>query len=215
MFRQAQSQAGGFLNFYSNLDLLKPYFDVELPAVIRRIKLSLLPWRPQELLTSGTPPDLYGPTMLVFTLVAVLLVGMKLSHQSVREGTLIGSAFGLCFSYWVVASLGVRLTAYLVTMTLSLLEALSLVGYALSGYCLGLITHYLLYPISPTLSITGLVAFGGASAASLAVVFWSNLRYHGKNKAFVAGCVGGVHFLFLLYIRFFYASLYDAAAAAF
>jgi hypothetical protein len=98
MFQQAQTQAGGYMNLYANLELIKPYFDVELSTVLRRIKLSFVPRQSSELLTSGAP-DLYGPTMLVFTLVAILLLGMKLSHKTVEEGTLMGSAFGLCFSY--------------------------------------------------------------------------------------------------------------------
>jgi len=215
MFQQAQTQAGGYMNLYANLELIKPYFDVELSTVLRRIKLSFVPRQSSELLTSGAP-DLYGPTMLVFTLVAILLLGMKLSHKTVEEGTLMGSAFGLCFSYWVMGSLGMRFAAYLCGMPLSLLEALSLSGYGLSGYCLGLVVHYLLHPISPVLSTVALLVAGGMSAATLACVFWADLRQRNQSKAAItAGCVGAIHFLFLLYIRFFYASLYDAAAAAF
>jgi hypothetical protein len=215
MFQQAQTQAGGYMNLYANLELIKPYFDVELSTVLRRIKLSFVPRQSSELLTSGAP-DLYGPTMLVFTLVAILLLGMKLSHKTVEEGTLMGSAFGLCFSYWVMGSLGMRFAAYLCGMPLSLLEALSLSGYGLGGYCLGLVVHYLLHPISPVLSTVALLVAGGMSAATLACVFWADLRQRNQSKAAItAGCVGAIHFLFLLYIRFFYASLYDAAAAAF
>lgn len=215
MFQQAQTQAGGYMNLYANLELIKPYFDVELSTVLRRIKLSFVPRQSSELLTSGAP-DLYGPTMLVFTLVAILLLGMKLSHKTVEEGTLMGSAFGLCFSYWVMGSLGMRFAAYLCGMPLSLLEALSLSGYGLGGYCLGLVVHYLLHPISPALSTVALLVAGGMSAATLACVFWADLRQRNQSKAAItAGCVGAIHFLFLLYIRFFYASLYDAAAAAF
>jgi hypothetical protein len=215
MFQQAQTQAGGFMNLYANLELVKPYFDVELSTVLRRIKQSFVPRQSSELLTSGAP-DLYGPSMMVFTLVAVLLLGMKLSHKTVEEGTLMGSAFGLCFSYWVMGSLGMRFAAYLCGMPLSVLESLSLMGYGLSGYCLGLIVHYFLHPISPILSTVALLISGGASAATLAAVFWGELRHRNPSKAAItSGCVGAVHFLFLLYIRFFYASLYDAAAAAF
>jgi hypothetical protein len=215
MFRQAQTQAGGFMNIYANLDLIKPYFDVELPTVVRRLKMSFVPKESSELLTSGAP-DLYGPTMIALTLVAILLLGMKLSHQAVEEGTLMGSAFGLCFSYWVVGSLGMRLLAYLCGMPLSVLEALALLGYGLGGYCVGLIMHYLLHSLSPVLSTIVLVSFGAASAATLAAVFWGELRHRNPSKAAIAaGSVGALHFLFLLYIRFFYASLYDAAAAAF
>lgn len=115
MLRQAQTHAGGFLNIYSNLDLVKPYFDVELATVLRRLRASFVPsgfFSHHRSASSALPTtsmddeegespehDLYGPTMLMFTLVAILLLGMKLSNRSIQEGTLIGSAFGLCFSY--------------------------------------------------------------------------------------------------------------------
>lgn len=48
---------------------------------------------------------MYGPTMLAFTLSAVLLVTMKSTGATVRaEGTLMGTAFGLTFSYWFGSS---------------------------------------------------------------------------------------------------------------
>jgi len=215
MFQQAQTQAGGYMNLYANLDLIKPYFDVELQTVLRRIRLSFVPRLSSELLTSGAP-DLYGPTMLVFTLVAVMLLGMKLSHKTVDEGTLMGSAFGLCFSYWVLGALGMRFGAYLCSMPLSVIESLSLTGYSLAGYCLSLLLHYFLHPISPILSAVALLTCGGASSAALAAVFYGELRHRNPTKAVItSAAMGAVHFLFLLYIRFFYASLYEAAADAF
>lgn len=109
-----------------------------------------------------------------------------------------------------------RFAAYLFGMRLSLLAALSLAGYGLGGYCVGLLLHYLLHPLSGALSTVALVVCGGASALTLAGVFWGELRPRDTFRASIAAAsVGSVHFLFLLYIRFFYASLYSAAVAAF
>jgi len=228
VFKQAQSRAGGLFNIYAHLDLIKPYFDVELSTVVRRLRASFvprgffggssgsLPSTAADVAGEGSQVDLYGPTMLVFTLVAVLLLGMKLSHTTVHEGTLVGSAFGVCFTYWLVLSLGMRFMAYLLGMQLTVLDALSYAGYGLLGYCLALLTHYVFNYTLPLLSTVALIGFGGASALTLAGLFWQELHQRDKAKALTAAIgVGSVHFLFLLYIRFFYASLYNAAVAAF
>ena len=50
-------------------------------------------------------PDLYGPMMILLTLVAVLLFGMKSGGVlAAQEGTLIGTAFAAAFGYWISAS---------------------------------------------------------------------------------------------------------------
>ncbi|OUC44146.1 hypothetical protein D917_02284 [Trichinella nativa] len=48
--------------------------------------------------------DLYGPLMLIFTLVALLLWGMKNSDYKVKDRTLIGTALATATSYWLFAS---------------------------------------------------------------------------------------------------------------
>jgi hypothetical protein len=109
-----------------------------------------------------------------------------------------------------------RFAAYLCSMELSVIESLSLRGYSLAGYCLGLLLHYVLHPVSPVLSAVALITCGGASSAALAAVFWGELRHRNRTNALITSvAVGASHFLFLLYIRFFYASLYEAAADAF
>ncbi|EDV29561.1 uncharacterized protein TRIADDRAFT_8856, partial [Trichoplax adhaerens] len=84
--------------------------------------------------------ELYGPLMLVFTLVAVLLFGMKSSETIVREGTLFGTAFGISFSYWFGASIFYYAIAFLCSTKISFIEMLSLTGYALFGTCLCLLS---------------------------------------------------------------------------
>jgi hypothetical protein len=207
----AKNQAGGFLNLYANIDLIRPYFDVDLRMVLHRLKLSMLPKPSPEILNSGTP-DLYGPVMLVFTLVAILLVGMKLSNTKVEEGTLMGTSFAVCFSYWIVGSLVYRFTAYICSMELTFLEALSVTGYALFGYCLTLAFRI----VFPSLALIALIIFGSLSAATLAGMFYGQIRPKNRSHAlFAAITIFASHLLFLLYIHYAYASVYEAAAAAF
>jgi hypothetical protein len=210
VFNTAKNQAGGFLNLYANIDLIRPYFDVDLKMVVHRLRLSLVPRTTPEILNTGTP-DLYGPSMLVFSLVALLLLGMKLSDTKVEEGTLMGTALAVCLSYWVVASLVFRFTAYLCSMELAFLDSLCVTGYAMFGYCLTLIVRCFL----PSLSTPAVILFGSLSAGTLAGMFFGQIRSRNRSHALVAATtVFAIHFLFLLYIRYEYASVYEAAAAA-
>ncbi|PNI77453.1 YIPF3 isoform 13, partial [Pan troglodytes] len=131
-------QASRAFSLYANIDILRPYFDVE-PAQVRSRTLCLPAGRGGSRLESqhfGKPRradhkvrrsrpswltrllesmipikmvnfpqkiagELYGPLMLVFTLVAILLHGMKTSDTIIREGTLMGTAIGTCFGYWL------------------------------------------------------------------------------------------------------------------
>ncbi|XP_042339397.1 protein YIPF3, partial [Plectropomus leopardus] len=70
--------------------------------------------------------ELYGPLMLVFTLVAILLHGMKTSGTVIREGTLMGTAIGTCFGYWLGVSSFIYFLAYLVNAQITMLQTLSL-----------------------------------------------------------------------------------------
>jgi len=185
--------------------------------VIHRLKSSLLPTaKPSttNLETGGGPPELYGPVMLVFTLVAILLLGMKLSPSmsahptAMQEGTLMGTAFGLCFTYWFVGSLLYRFIAYLCSMELTVMGALSITGYGLFGYCLALVCHYLLFALAPILSLAALLVFGGAASAKLGLTFYHDIQFKNWTQAAVAGgTIFAIHFLFLAYLRAYYASL--------
>ncbi|XP_048450051.1 protein YIPF3 [Rhincodon typus] len=78
VWQAGKRQASKAFNLYGNIDILRPYFDVEPIQVRNRLLESLIPIRaisfPQKV--AG---ELYGPLMLVFTLVAILLHGMKTS----------------------------------------------------------------------------------------------------------------------------------------
>ena len=67
------------INLYANIDIIRPYFDVEPKLVGRRLLFSFIPTKTNPVLENR--PDLYGPIVLTFTLAALLLLGLKLSHQ--------------------------------------------------------------------------------------------------------------------------------------
>ena len=60
--------------------------------------------------------------MVVLTLIAVMLAGMKATGQTVQEGTLMGTAIGTCFGYWIGASIFFFGLAYFCDTNLSPIE---------------------------------------------------------------------------------------------
>lgn len=64
------------LNSYGRIDLFRPYFDVEPRQVRNRLIQSFIPRRPSQMNVSS---DMYGPTMIILTLIALLLYSMKSS----------------------------------------------------------------------------------------------------------------------------------------
>uniref|UniRef100_A0A8P4KGE8 Protein YIPF3 n=1 Tax=Dicentrarchus labrax TaxID=13489 RepID=A0A8P4KGE8_DICLA len=125
VWQAGKRQASKAFNLYANIDILRPYFDVEPVQVRSRLIESMIPVRminfPQKI--AG---ELYGPLMLVFTLVAILLHGMKTSGTVIREGTLMGTAIGTCFGYWLGVSSFIYFLAYLVNAQITMLQTLSL-----------------------------------------------------------------------------------------
>uniref|UniRef100_A0A671Y150 Protein YIPF3 n=1 Tax=Sparus aurata TaxID=8175 RepID=A0A671Y150_SPAAU len=141
VWQAGKRQASRAFNLYANIDILRPYFDVEPVQVRSRLIESMIPVRminfPQKI--AG---ELYGPLMLVFTLVAILLHGMKTSGTVIREGTLMGTAIGTCFGYWLGVSSFIYFLAYLVNAQITMLQTLSLLGYGLFGHCVVLLVTY-------------------------------------------------------------------------
>jgi hypothetical protein len=125
MWQAGTQSAKRFIDMYGQLDYLRPYFNVEPAVVCSRLVRSFVPnlrlTAPQE-----APNELYGPIMVIFSLVAVLLFGMKMSDHIVEEGTLIGTALALCFGYWIITALLLAFAAYLVNSAMNFLQILSL-----------------------------------------------------------------------------------------
>ncbi|XP_064634788.1 protein YIPF3-like isoform X2 [Lineus longissimus] len=209
LWQSGREKAQQAFTSYAKIDILRPYFDVEPNEVLKRLMVSFLPSKP-----SGNPQkipsELYGPTMLIFTLVALLLFQMKVSNHQVNEGTLMGSAIGVCFFYWLGTSALIWTMAYVCNTHIRGVQILSLLGYSLSGHCvvifLGTIVHtthshllfYLLWAI-----------FGGVCTLRMVSVLVS--RTPGTTQRMViCGIVAALHLLFLLYLHFAYHQVVEA-----
>lgn len=200
VWQAGKRQASKAFNLYANIDILRPYFDVEPIQVRNRLLESLIPIRtfsiPQKI--AG---ELYGPLMLVFTLVAILLHGMKTSGTVIREGTLMGTAIGTCFGYWLGVSSFIYFLAYLCNAQITMLQMLSLLGYGLFGHCIVLFVtynvhfHFLFY-------IFWLV-IGGLSTLRVVSILVSR-TVGSTQRLILCGTVSALHLLFLLYLHFAY-----------
>jgi len=206
---QAGSQkAKQAFNIYGNIDILRPYFDVEPKQVQKRLLMSLVPKKPTDI-QEGIARELYGPTMLIFTLIAILLFQMKTSGHTVQEGTLMGTAFAVCFGYWFGVSSILRMLTYLCGTRITMLQILSLLGYALFGHCvvLGLTTLIHSYDSHILFYILWFV-LGGLSTLRMVSIMMS--RTLGKSQRIIV-CVALAifHLLFLLYLHFAYHQIVE------
>ena len=78
----------------SQIDFLRPYFDVETSEVRQRLLWAMHPRKGARLLAES---DLYVPTLLAFTLAALLVAGMKsqeLKSVGTRNNVVLGSFSG-------------------------------------------------------------------------------------------------------------------------
>eukprot|EP00039_Didymoeca_costata_P000256 m.44850 g.44850 ORF g.44850 m.44850 type:complete len:245 (+) comp10153_c0_seq1:195-929(+) len=132
-------QAKSFLDQYTSVDTMRPYFDVE-PAQIRTRLLQSL--RPQLSPKQNIPGDLYGPLMLVFTLAGILLMGMKAAEHR-AEGTLMGKAFGVSFGFWIGCTGMLYFLCFVFNTKITFTELLSTTGYGMFGFCLILLLDYI------------------------------------------------------------------------
>eukprot|EP00033_Pygsuia_biforma_P003160 GCRY01003468.1.p1 GENE.GCRY01003468.1~~GCRY01003468.1.p1 ORF type:complete len:289 (-),score=35.55 GCRY01003468.1:103-969(-) len=209
----ANAQAMKFYDNYSRFDALRPYFDnIEASTILQRIALSLKPWAlSTQIDTFSSAPstaevDLYGPFMVIFTLISILVFGMKLSGVEVAEGTLLGASFFLVFFYWIGGTLVFYFIAFLMNSSLTFIYVLYSLGYAHVGFVIPLFS-YLFFP--PFISTPLLVVAGGLSAITLA----RRLKQFivDRSQSLIFGLiVGGLHFVFLLYLRMAYYSFVSA-----
>uniref|UniRef100_A0A3Q3JH60 Protein YIPF3 n=1 Tax=Monopterus albus TaxID=43700 RepID=A0A3Q3JH60_MONAL len=189
VWQAGKRQASRAFNLYANIDILRPYFDgPPLPVHV---------FPPVQKIAG----ELYGPLMLVFTLVAILLHGMKTSGTVIREGTLMGTAIGTCFGYWLGVSSFIYFLAYLVNAQITMLQMLSLLGYGLFGHCVVLLItynihfHFLFYFLW--------LLIGGLSTLRMVAALLS--RTVGKTpRLLLCGTLSVLHLLFLLYLHFAY-----------
>eukprot|EP00045_Choanoeca_perplexa_P011180 m.117210 g.117210 ORF g.117210 m.117210 type:complete len:279 (-) comp15539_c1_seq2:469-1305(-) len=231
VFNAGKQQAETLYSSYARIDVLRPYFDVE-PADIRfRLFKSIWPQfsRAPQVQTTFSwlttsyfilhspctiskviPADLYGPTMLAFTLSAVLLLGMKAhGHTPEQEGTVIGTALVISFGFWLTLAGLMYSLGFVFNTNISLFELVSVTGYSLFAYCLVLtISH--LHLADYDFMISWLV-IGTLSALRLGLVLRS--RTPDLKQGYLVGVVAGlIHWTYLLYLKMSYVTLYNAVA---
>lgn len=204
--QSGRQQARKMFDLYGNIDILRPYFDVEPKVLLNRLFTSFIPLRslssPQKI-----PSELYGPLMTVFTLVAILLMTMKASGTVLQQGTLMGTAFGVCFGYWFGVSGLMYFLAYLCNTYVSVVQCLSLLGYGMVSHCiillLGHITHY-------THTVFYLLWFliAGAAAIRMITIMLSRTVGH-SQRVLLCVTVSALHMLFLLYLHFAYHTVVE------
>uniref|UniRef100_A0A3Q2QJ01 Protein YIPF3 n=1 Tax=Fundulus heteroclitus TaxID=8078 RepID=A0A3Q2QJ01_FUNHE len=117
------------------------------------------------------------------------------------EGTLMGTAIGTCFGYWLGVSSFIFFLAYLVNAQITLLQMLSLLGYGLFGHCVVLLVsynihfHFLFYGLW--------LLIGGLSTLRMVAVLLS--RTVGQTpRLLLCGMLSLLHMSFLLYLHFSY-----------
>ncbi|KAL3841565.1 hypothetical protein ACJMK2_019688 [Sinanodonta woodiana] len=203
VWQAGSQQAKKAWSIYGNIDILRPYFNVEPHEVRSRLLYSLFPQKPTDH-RQRVPRELYGPLMVIFTMIALLLLQMKTADHKVEEGTLMGTAFGVCFTYWIGASSFVWFLCYVCNCHMTMLQILSMMGYGLFGHCivifLGTIIHtshdHLFFYILWTV-------FGGISTLRMVCIVIS--RTHGQTqRMIICVVIAALHLLFLLYLHFAY-----------
>lgn len=76
MWEAGRKQVKETFSSYGRIDIFRPYFDVDPRQVRNRLIRSLIPRQPSQMSVSA---DMYGPSMIVLTMVALLLFSMKSS----------------------------------------------------------------------------------------------------------------------------------------
>ncbi|KAJ8299025.1 hypothetical protein KUTeg_023085 [Tegillarca granosa] len=203
-----KQQAKKAWSLYGNIDILRPYFNVEPHEVRARLLMSLIPQKPTNE-RQRVYRELYGPLMVIFTLIALLLFQMKTAEHKVEEGTLMGTAFGVCFTYWFGAAALVWFLAYVCNTRIAMLQILSMMGYSLVGHCLVLFLGTLIHTSHDHLFFYLLWAvIGGISALKMVCIVVS--RTHGQSqRLIVCGAIVTLHLLFLLYLHFAYHQIVE------
>uniref|UniRef100_A0A1I7VLA7 Protein YIPF n=2 Tax=Loa loa TaxID=7209 RepID=A0A1I7VLA7_LOALO len=200
MVREASSkQMTDTLNSYGRIDLFRPYFDVEPRQVRNRLIQSFIPRKPSQMNVSS---DMYGPTMIIFTLVALLLYSMKSSGYTVQDGTLIGTAMITCFGAWFFMSLVIYTLCLMFNVDISFIHFFSLYGYSLCSHCVVLLLTIVFHPLHSHLFFyTTVIIFCVPSVLRVSLYLCS--RTHDKShKLSITVAAYILHLSYLYYLHY-------------
>jgi len=184
---------------YGKIDLFRPYFDVEPRQVRNRLFQSLLPRKPSQMAVSA---DLYGPSMLILTMVALLLYSMKSSGYTIQDGTFIGTAMLTCFMWWLASSMCLYTACYVLSADAGLVHILSMMGYALFGHCLVLLLTSLFHPLHTHLFFYALLLMLAVPSSLRVALLLASKTRERSHKLLLGVAVLALHLGFLLYLHF-------------
>ncbi|CAF2351192.1 unnamed protein product [Rotaria sp. Silwood2] len=207
-----RTRAQQAINLYANIDYLRPYFDVEPKEILHRLLHVLIPRWPSP--DENIKPELYGPTMIVFTLAAILIYQMKLASHSVQDGTLIGSSFLICFGYWIGSSFAISSVSFVCNTHLSLMQILNINGYALFSHCIVLCLATFIHTGHDHLLFYGLWCIVGGIAAMRMMFVIMARTINPRYRILLGLFVSAIHMLFLLYLHFAYHELAEIVSHA-
>lgn len=207
-----RTRAQQAINLYANIDYLRPYFDVEPKEILNRLLYSFVPRWP----TFDEPikSELYGPSMIVFTLAAILIYQMKLASHSVQDGTLIGTSFLLCFGYWIGSSFLISSVSFVCNTHLTFMQILSLNGYALFSHCVVLFLATFIHIGHDHLLFYSLWFILGGIAATRMILIIVARTINPRYRILLGVFIGALHMFFLLYLHFAYHELAETVAHA-
>ncbi|VDN82539.1 unnamed protein product [Brugia pahangi] len=172
------------LNSYGRIDLFRPYFDVEPRQVRNRLIQSFIPRKPSQMHVSN---DMYGPTMIILTLVALLLYSMKSSGYTVKDGTLIGTAMVTCFGAWFFMSL--------------VIYALCL-GYSLCSHCIVLLLTMILHPLHSHLFFYAMMIIFCVPSVLRVSLYLCSRTHDKSHKLAITMAAYVLHLSYLCYLHY-------------
>uniref|UniRef100_A0A0R3RT63 Protein YIPF n=1 Tax=Elaeophora elaphi TaxID=1147741 RepID=A0A0R3RT63_9BILA len=181
-------------NSYGRIDLFRPYFDVEPRQVRNRLIQSFIPRKPSQMSVSN---DMYGPTMIILTLVALLLYSMKSSGYTVQDGTLIGTAMVTCFGAWFFMSLVIYALCLVFNVDISFVHFFSLYGYSLCSHCVVLLLTMIFHPLHSHLFFYATMIIFCVPSVLRVVCFW---KFQSLMKLRIVSITVATYMLHLSYL---------------
>lgn len=199
MWEAGSKQVQDTFQSYGRIDLFRPYFDVDPAEVRTRLIRSFIPRKPSQIQVS---PDLYGPSMIILTMVALLLYNMKSSGIIIQNGTLMGTAMFTCFGSWILISGAIWVACFLLTSEQPFLTILSSFGYSLTSHCLVLLLTSLFHSSHDHLFFFVLLAcFCVPSALRMGLIVCNQSRLP-ANRVILIGFAIATHLLLIIYLHF-------------
>ncbi|MFH4979466.1 hypothetical protein AB6A40_006175 [Gnathostoma spinigerum] len=186
-------------NSYGRIDIFRPYFDVDPLQVRRRLIQSLIPRKPSQMFIAN---DMYGPSMLILTLVALLLFSMKSNGYVVQDGTLIGTAMLTCIGAWVFISLTISALCYVLSTDISSVHTFSLVGYSFFSHCIVIFLTTVFHPSHSHLFFYSMAIVFCVPACLRLCLYLSSRTQEKSHKLMISGAVFTLLLAFLFYLHF-------------